>query len=100
MTTKTPQAGDDLGRFSLGYISIFLFQSTLFRAKMTQNGHISFPTFQPTLRSRSDKRIYVYIPISTYAPSMTERHEVAYHFNFIFQSTPGNIQETLKRIPP
>lgn len=65
MIQKTPQAGDDLGRFTLDYISIFLFQSTL--------------------RSRSDKRIYVHIPISIHAPSITERHEVAYHFNFIFQ---------------
>lgn len=36
MIQKTPQAGDDLGRFTLDYISIFLFQSTLFHATVTQ----------------------------------------------------------------
>lgn len=64
---ETPQAGDDLGRFTLDYISIFLFQSTL--------------------RIRSDKRAHVHIPISIHAPSITERHKVTYHFNFIFQPT-------------
>lgn len=32
MIQKTPQAGDDLGRFPLGCISIFLFQSASIRA--------------------------------------------------------------------
>lgn len=59
------------GVFKLDYISIFLFQSTL--------------------RSRSDKRTYVHIPISIHAPSITERHEVTYHFNFMFQPTPQDV---------
>lgn len=67
---KTPQAGDDLGRFLLSYMSIF----SVSIHSLTHRGDIGATHLQSY--------------ISTHAPSMTERHEVAYHFNFMFQPAP------------
>lgn len=72
MIQKTPQAGDDLGRFTLDYISIFLFQSTLFHAQ-TDTYHFLY--FNPHSGAGVTK---------------------GYMFISLFQSTPRHIGEALE----